>query len=71
MASHAVILARTSESKPDSKSAGLSLFFAPIRNSCPNTPRSQAHEGSSLRRGIEMRKIEKMGGNAVDANEVW
>ncbi|PWN33427.1 acyl-CoA dehydrogenase NM domain-like protein [Meira miltonrushii] len=71
VASHGVILARTSEPTSTSRSAGLSLFFAPLRNSAPKTPKTQDDESSALRKGIEMHKIDKMGGNAVDANEVW
>lgn len=66
-----MLLARTSEPKSQSRSSGLSLFFAPLRNRTPNTPSTQGQEGSALRKGIEMHKIDKMGGNAVDANEVW
>lgn len=71
VASHGVLLARTSEPRPDSRSSGLSLFFAPIRESTPNSPRFAGGDGNKLRSGIEMHKIDKMGGNAVDANEVW
>lgn len=70
VASHVVLLARTSEpeSESGSRSSGLSLFFAPLRN-MPNTP---ANAGQvELAKGVEMRKIAKMGGNTVDANEVW
>lgn len=70
MASHGVILARTSEATSTSRSSGLSLFFAPLRHKSPNTPRYDSDD-SKLRKGVEMRKIDKMGGNAVDANEVW
>lgn len=70
MASHGIILARTSEPISNSRSSGLSLFFAPIREKRPNTPTTRK-EDARLRKGLEMRKIAKMGGNAVDANEVW
>lgn len=70
VASHGVILARTSEPSQSSRSGGLSLFFAPLRRAAPKTPHTSA-EDSELRSGLEMRKIDKMGGNAVDANEVW
>ncbi len=70
VASHAVLLARTSEPKEgQSRSHGLSLFFAPLRSK-PNTPHNSEAE-SKLHEGIAMQKIEKMGGNMVDANEVW
>lgn len=68
VASHVVLLARTSEPEPGKRSSGLSLFFAPLRN-CPNTPENEGK--SKLAAGVEMRKIAKMGGNTVDANEVW
>lgn len=73
IASHAVLLARTSEAAQkqgtSSRSHGLSLFLVPLRRS-PCTPQNLEKE-SKLLPGIEMRKIEKMGGNMVDANEVW
>ncbi|ETS63941.1 hypothetical protein PaG_02271 [Moesziomyces aphidis] len=68
VASHVVLLARTSEPSPTSRSSGLSLFFAPLRN-VPNTPQNAGKV--ELAKGVEMRKIAKMGGNTVDANEVW
>uniref|UniRef100_V5EU46 Acyl-CoA dehydrogenase n=1 Tax=Kalmanozyma brasiliensis (strain GHG001) TaxID=1365824 RepID=V5EU46_KALBG len=68
VASHMVLLARTSEPESGSRSSGLSLFFAPLRD-LPNTPKNAAK--AQLRPGLEMRKIAKMGGNMVDANEVW
>jgi acyl-CoA dehydrogenase len=70
VASHAVLLARTSEPQEgQSRSHGLSLFFAPVREA-PNNSHNSA-EQSKVAPGVEMRKIEKMGGNMVDANEVW
>ncbi|SNX84095.1 related to Acyl-CoA dehydrogenase [Melanopsichium pennsylvanicum] len=68
VASHIVLLARTSEPEEGKRSSGLSLFFAPLRN-VANTPEN--HGKVELAKGIEMRKIPKMGGNTVDANEVW
>ncbi|PWN46502.1 acyl-CoA dehydrogenase NM domain-like protein [Violaceomyces palustris] len=77
VASHCVLLARTSEpteEKRGGRSKGLSLFFAPLRRQ-PNTPRNRSGGGegggTELLPGLEMRKIQKMGGNAVDANEIW
>lgn len=57
-----VLLARTTPSgTPGVKSSQcLSLFFARIRED----------DGVTLKRGIEMRKIRKMGGRGVDSNEV-
>jgi acyl-CoA dehydrogenase len=71
VASHGVLLCRTSEPTEKSRSSGLSLFFVPLRNSSPNTPKTANTDAAKLRPGLEMRKIDKMGGNAVDANEVW
>ncbi|GAC99452.1 acyl-CoA dehydrogenase [Pseudozyma hubeiensis SY62] len=68
VASHVVLLARTSEPESGSRSSGLSLFFAPLRN-MPNNPQNAGK--AQLAKGVEMRKIAKMGGNMVDANEVW
>ncbi len=68
VASHVVLLARTSDASPNSRSSGLSLFFAPLRE-VPNTPKNAGK--AELKKGVEMRKIAKMGGNTVDANEVW
>jgi acyl-CoA dehydrogenase len=68
VASHLVILARTAPPSDHSRSSGLSLFFAPIRDA-PHAPGVSAQQ-SALRKGVEMRRIEKMGGNCVDANEV-
>jgi len=69
VASHLVILARTAPPSDHSRSSGLSLFFAPIRDA-PHAPGVSAQQ-SALRKGVEMRRIEKMGGNCVDANEIW
>lgn len=70
VASHAVLLARTSELQEGiSRSHGLSLFLIPLRKA-PRTPHN-AEKDSKLLPGIEMRKIQKMGGNMTDANEVW
>jgi acyl-CoA dehydrogenase len=70
VASHAVLLARTSEPQAgQSRSHGLSLFLVPLR-SAPHTPHRSPRE-SKLLPGIAMQKIKKMGGNMVDANEVW
>lgn len=57
-----VLLARTTPSgTPGVKpSRCLSLFFARIRED----------DGITLKKGIEMRKIRKMGGRGVDSNEV-
>ncbi|CDU23328.1 related to Acyl-CoA dehydrogenase [Sporisorium scitamineum] len=68
VASHMVLLARTSEPEQGSRSSGLSLFFAPLQE-VPNTPQNAGR--AELVKGVEMRKIAKMGGNTVDANEVW
>lgn len=62
VAQRMVLLARTlphgaSGVKP---SECLSLFFAKIRED----------DGKTLKKGIEMRKIRKMGGRGVDSNEV-
>ncbi|SYW82125.1 uncharacterized protein UHO2_00610 [Ustilago hordei] len=68
VASHMVLLVRTSEPEEGRRSSGLSLFFAPLRD-VPNTPENEGK--AKLAKGVEMRRIAKMGGNAVDANEVW
>ena len=71
VASHCVLLARTSDPTPDQpRWWGLSLFFAPIRHAAPCTPHTSAAD-HALRPGIEMRPIDKLGTNAIDANEVW
>lgn len=60
VAQRGVLIARTNPNPESGKAAdGLSLFFARLRE-----------EDGSLRKGIEMRRIAKMGGRAVDANEV-
>lgn len=52
-----ILLARTTPLKDVKKpSEGLSLFFIDFNTSNP---------------GLELRKIKKMGGRAVDANEVF
>ena len=52
-----ILLARTTPLKDVKKpSEGLSLFFVDFNTSAP---------------GLELRKIKKMGGRAVDANEVF
>lgn len=52
-----ILLARTTPLKDVKKpSEGLSLFFVDFNTSAP---------------GLEVRKIKKMGGRAVDANEVF
>jgi len=69
VASHMVLLARTSFPTPnETRSSGLSLFFTPVRDS-PNAPNSKG--SSDLYPGISMTKIPKMGGNCVDANQVF
>lgn len=56
-ASVMILLARTKALEDCvKKSEGLSLFAIPVDKSAP---------------GLEMRRIKKMGGNAVDSNEVW
>ena len=56
VASKMILLARTTPLKDVKKpSEGLSLFFIDFNTSTP---------------GLELRKIKKMGGRAVDANEV-
>ncbi|EPQ29082.1 uncharacterized protein PFL1_03371 [Pseudozyma flocculosa PF-1] len=69
VASHCVLLVRTGEATAEKRSGGLSLLFAPLRRR-PNTPHVPEDE-SRLLPGLEMRKIAKMGGNTVDANEVF
>lgn len=56
VASKMILLARTSPLDPNKPSHGLSLF-------CISLDRNQP--------GLDMRKIRKMGGKAVDANEVF
>lgn len=57
VASRMVLLARTTPSEEvQKKSQGLSLFFINLDKSAP---------------GLELKKIKKMGGRAVDANEVF
>lgn len=52
-----ILLARTTALEEVNKpSEGLSLFFIDLDKSAP---------------GLELRKIKKMGGRAVDANEVF
>jgi len=59
-----VLLARTTPLSSDGHgikpTKALSLFFASIKED----------DGVTLRKGIELRKIEKMGGRGVDANQV-
>jgi acyl-CoA dehydrogenase len=57
VASKMILLARTTPLEEVKKpSEGLSLFFIDLDKSAP---------------GLELRKIKKMGGRAVDANEVF
>ncbi|KAL0946356.1 hypothetical protein HGRIS_012589 [Hohenbuehelia grisea] len=57
-----VLLARTTPlSALEKPSEGLSLFFADIKE----------EDGVTPRKGIELRQISKMGGRAVDANQVF
>lgn len=57
MASKCILLARTTRLEEVKKpSEGLSLFFIDIGKNLP---------------GLELRKIRKMGGKAVDANEIF
>lgn len=69
VATHCVLLVRTSPPTPQSRSAGLSLLFAPLRSK-PNDGRYSKEEAALLP-GVQMARIDKMGGGAIDANEVW
>ncbi|GJJ14534.1 hypothetical protein Clacol_008799 [Clathrus columnatus] len=63
VAQRMVLLARTTpqETSGVKPSQCLSLFF----------PRIKEDDGVTLRKGIEMRKIRKMGGRGVDSNEIF
>ncbi|KIJ27607.1 hypothetical protein M422DRAFT_62004 [Sphaerobolus stellatus SS14] len=62
VAQQMVLLARTTQLTSQTKpSKALSLFFARIKED----------DGITLKKGIELRKIEKMGGRGVDANQVF
>lgn len=56
-----VLLARTAPlDQLDNPSKGLSLFFADIKE----------EDGVTPKRGIDLQRIAKMGGRAIDANQV-
>lgn len=73
IASHCVLLTRTAT--PDaavkqSRSHGLTVLLAQLRDR-PDDDRCNGSTKTQLYKGVEMRKIPKMGGNHVDACEVW
>jgi acyl-CoA dehydrogenase len=56
VASHMILLARTSSVSATKPSEGLSLFFIPFNRSSP---------------GLTLHRIDKMGARAIDANQVF